>query len=209
MFNPTVFRAAAPLGFELFLGIKPTAPSIEHIHPSLRPYADHLTELVRDHSHNFKRASKVYAENIVANQATQARLADSAVYLHAIACVLSKLNEQLHKGESGVRFERDRQAALHFIDIAEHEIRQRFHALFDHDDDTMRAAAKAALAYSDTLPNHLFAIPEWSPSAKGTGRQLKQDGIKQFPGDRHTGADGNGQREYAQQNERAFEHAQS
>ena len=203
--NPTVFRAAAPLGFELFLGIKPSAPSIEHIHPSLRPYADHLTELVRDHSHNFKRASQVYAESIVANQTTQARLADSAVYLHAIACVLSKLNDQLHKGESGVKFERDRQAALHFIDIAEHEIRQRFHALFDHDDDSMRAAAKAALAYSDTLPNHLFAIPERSPNAMGTGRTLKQDGIKQFPGDHHTGADGNGEasqhHEHARQSE--------
>ena len=210
MFNPTVFRAAAPLGFELFLGIKPSAPTIEHIHPSLRPYADQLTALVRDHSHNFKRASKVYAENIVANQTTQARIADSAIYLHAIACVLSKLNDQLHKGESGVQFERDRLAALHFIDIAEHEIRQRFHALFDHDDDSMRTAAKAAMAYSDTLPNSEFSIPEWSPSpARGTGRKLKQDGIKQFPGDRHSGSDGNGQTEYAQQNERAFEHVQS
>jgi alkylation response protein AidB-like acyl-CoA dehydrogenase len=210
MMNPTVFRAAAPLGAELFLGIKPSAPSIDHIHPSLRPYAEQLTQLVRDHSHHFKRASKVYAENIVANQATQARIADSAIYLHAITCVLSKLNEQLHRGESGVRFERDRLAALHFIDIAEHEIRQRFGALFDHDDDSMRAAAKAALAYSDTLPNAEFYIPEWSPSpARGTGKEHEQDGIKQFPGDRYAGADGNGQTEYASQGDRTLEHVQS
>ena len=137
------------------------------------------------------------------------RIADSAIYLHAIACVLSRLNDQLHKGESGVRFERDRLAALHFIDMAEHEIRQRFHALFDNDDDSMRAAAKAQLAYSDTLPNAEFYIPEWSPSAKGTGKKHKQDGIKQFPGDRHASPDGNGQpQQFAHEpGERTLEHA--
>jgi hypothetical protein len=109
-----------------------------------------------------------------------------------------------------VRFERDRQAALHFIDIAQHEIRQRFHALFDHDDDSMRAAAKAALAYSDTLPNADFYIPEWSPNARGTGKTHEQDGIKQFPGDRQL-QDGNGQPEqYGHgQGDRALEPAQS
>ncbi len=186
MLNPTVLRAAVPLGVELFLGIKPGAPAIEHIHPSLRPYADQLTELVRDHSHNFKKASKAYADNIIAYQAVQGRVADCAIYLHAIACVLSKLDRQLHAGESGAKFERDRTAALHFIDLAEHEIRQRFRALFDNDDDTMRLAAKTALEYSDTLPNNRYVIPERSPNARGTGRTNKQDGIKQFPGDGYT-----------------------
>jgi hypothetical protein len=186
LLNPTVLRAAVPLGVELFAGIKPAATTIEHIHPSLRPYADQLTSLVRDHSHNFKKASKLYADNIISYQAVQGRVADSAIYLHGIACVLSRLDRQLHAGESGPRFERDRLAALHFIDLAEHEIRQRFHALFDNDDDTMRSAAKAALDYSETQPNNRYVIPERSPNARGTGRVNKQDGIKQFPGDGST-----------------------
>jgi hypothetical protein len=205
LFNPTVLRAALPLASELYLGIRPGAPTIEHLHSSLRPYADQLTELVRDHSHHFKKASKVYADNIIAYQTVQARLADSAMYLHAIACVLSKLDQQLRAGASGVKFDRDKAAAIHFIDIAEHEIRQRFHALFDHDDDSMRAAARAAMEYSNTLPNNEFVIPERSPNAKGTGRVNKQDGIKQFPGDGAVAHGGNGDqrepREPARQSE--------
>lgn len=49
----------------------------------------------------------------------------------------------------------------------------------------MSAAADAALKHSDTLPNNLFAIPERSQNAKGTGRVPGQTGIKQFPGDKH------------------------
>ena len=43
-------------------------------------------------------------------------------------------------------------------------------------------AAKAALAYSDTLPHSRFVLPERSPNAMGQGRAIKKDHIKQFPG---------------------------
>jgi len=58
----------------------------------------------------------------------------------------------------------------------------------------MLAAAAAALKYSETLPNELFTIPEKSPVAAGTGRRPKQDGIKQFPGEKYVeaGASANG-----------------
>ena len=46
----------------------------------------------------------------------------------------------------------------------------------------MLKAADLALAHSATLPNSNFSIPESSPIAKGTGRELKQAHIKQFPG---------------------------
>jgi hypothetical protein len=53
--------------------------------------------------------------------------------------------------------------------------------LFDHDDRAALSAAQAALEHVRQLPNERFVIPEASPVAKGTGRSVDQDGIKQFP----------------------------
>lgn len=185
MLRPTVARAALPLGMELFLGMKKAAPTIEHIHASLRPQAERLAELVRDFSHEFKVASRRFREKIVERQSPQARLADAAMWLHAWACVLSKLDRQLREGASGIAFERDKAAAMHFIDVCQNQIRARTRELFDNVDDSMLAAADAALKLSDSLPNANFVIPERSPIAKGTGRLNRQDGIKQFPGEKH------------------------
>jgi alkylation response protein AidB-like acyl-CoA dehydrogenase len=181
--HSTVVRAAAPLGAELYLGVWPSVPKIHALDLSLHDQADRLSHRVRDHSHYFKRASKHYGEQIVGRQAVQARLADSAMWLHAWACVLSKLDRDIRAGVEGDQFERDKAAAAYFMDMAESAIGRCFHELFDNDDDSMRRAAAAALRYSDTLPNDQFAIPESSPNAAGTGRVPKQDGIRQFPGD--------------------------
>jgi alkylation response protein AidB-like acyl-CoA dehydrogenase len=181
--HSTVVRAAAPLGAELYLGLWPAVPRIHNLHPSLHDQADRLAHLVRDHSHYFKRASKHYGEQIVTRQLVQARLADSAMWLHAWACVLSKRDRDLCAGVEGERADRDKAAADYFMCMAESAIQRCFHELFDNDDDSMRAAATAAMRYSDTLPNDSFVIPESSPIAAGTGRVPGQDGIKQFPGD--------------------------
>jgi alkylation response protein AidB-like acyl-CoA dehydrogenase len=181
--HTTVVRAAAPLGAELYLGVWPAAPKICTLDASLGEQAERLAHLVRDHSHYFKRASKHYGEQIVARQSVQARLADSAMWLHAWACVLSKLDRDIRAGIDTERLERDKAAATYFMDMAESAIGRCFHELFDNDDDSMRAAAAAAMRYTEKLPNDKFAIPESSPNAAGTGRVLKQDGIKQFPGD--------------------------
>jgi alkylation response protein AidB-like acyl-CoA dehydrogenase len=185
MLRPTVAKAAIPLATELFLGMKRPAPTIERVHPSLHANAERLAELVRDFSHQFKMASKRYREKIVDRQSPQARLADAAMWLHAWACVLSKLDMQLRRGDSGQKFERDRTAAMHFIDICQNQIRVRVRELFDNVDDSMLAAADQALKYSESLPNAQFVIPERSPVARGTGKRPEQDGIKQFPGDKH------------------------
>ncbi len=186
--NPTVLRAAVPLALELFLGMRRRLPKITRVHPSLRDEADRLCRLVREHSHQFKQASKRYQEAIINRQAPQARLADNAVWLHAWACTLSKLDHDLRaaNGNTGdAEFERDRTAAVHFFDLAEVAIHQNFRELYENADDSMLAAAAASIKHNDTLPNSEFVIPEKSPSAAGTGRVNKQDGIKQFPGDSH------------------------
>ena len=51
----------------------------------------------------------------------------------------------------------------------------------------MLAAAEATIKHNDTLPNSDFIIPERSPVAQGTGHKPKQDGIKQFPGNKLVG----------------------
>lgn len=186
--NPTVLRAAVPLALELFLGMRRRLPKINRVHPSLRDEADRLCRLVREHSHQFKQASKRYQEAIINRQAPQARLADNAAWLHAWACTLSKLDHDLRaaNGNTGdAEFERDRTAAVHFFDLAEVAIHQNFRELYENADDSMLAAAAASIKHNDTLPNSEFVIPERSPTAAGTGRVNKQDGIKQFPGDSH------------------------
>jgi len=197
MTRPGVMKAALPLAKEMFMGIKRPIPAIDKLDPSLHESAQKLAELVRDHSHQFKLASKRYGEKIVSRQAVQARLADSAMWLHAWACTLSKLDHDIRAGSAGAKFERDRTAATHFFDLAKQAIGNCFKELSENTDDTMLAAAQAELRYSETLPNSEYVIHEASPNAKSTGRKLKKDGIKQFPGDSQrsrpaTSADGNG-----------------
>jgi alkylation response protein AidB-like acyl-CoA dehydrogenase len=180
-----VLRAATPLGAELFLGIKGSAPDLDGVLDELHPYAERLARLVREHSHQFKRASKHYGEKIIARQSVQARLADSAVWLHAWACTLSRLDQFLrtHNGHPrGAKLERDRAAGVYFMEMAEREIERCLRELFENDDDAMLGAAKAALKYSEELPNGRFVVPESSPIAKGTGRKPDTSAIKQFPG---------------------------
>ena len=186
--RPAIIKAALPLAGELFMGIRRRAPSITRIHPSLRGAAAHLCKMVQEHSHQFKQASRRYREEIITRQAVQARIADNAMWLHAWACTLSKLDHDIRAGGEGVEFDRDKAAAMHFFALAEHAIHVNFRELYENADPTMLAAAAAALRYTQTLPNGEFSIPEKSPNAEGTGRVRKQDGIKQFPGDGHTGS---------------------
>ncbi|HYE02233.1 MAG TPA: acyl-CoA dehydrogenase family protein [Phycisphaerales bacterium] len=182
MAHSQVRRAAVPLAAELFLGLRRAAPKVTMVHDSLRPQAKRLGELVREHSHQFKQASKRYEEAIINRQAVQARVADTAVWLHAYACTLSRLDRDVRAGAEGPEFERDKAAALHFFSLAEVAIHDNFHHLFDHSDESMLRAAEAALRHNETLPNSEFYIPEKSPVAAGTGKRHGQDGIKQFPG---------------------------
>jgi alkylation response protein AidB-like acyl-CoA dehydrogenase len=183
IFNTTILRAAVPLALELFLGIRKKRPVITKVHESLRPYADRLARLTQELSHQFKQASRVHKEAIIERQAVQARLADAAIWLHGWACTLSRLDSQVRESSEGVEFERDKSAAIHFFDVAELAIHEAFRGLHENADESMRIAAKAAIAHNDTQPNSEFIIPERSPVAQGTGRKPRLEGVKKFPGD--------------------------
>jgi acyl-CoA dehydrogenase family member 9 len=193
MTRPVLVKLAVPLAMEIFLGKRRPMPQVPAVSATLRAAAERLARMAREHSHQFKMASKRYAEAIITRQAVQARLADNAMWLHAWACTLSKLDQDLKQhggnGAGDLEFQRDKAAAMHFFEIAEHAIHHNFRDLYENPDNTMLTAAAAALKYSDTLPNSNFAIPEKSPVARGTGRKLKQEGIKQFPGDRYVEKD--------------------
>lgn len=183
LFRPSLLRAGGALGMELLLGRKRPAPRIDRVVAELQPQADRLSRLIRDHSNNFKRATRHYGEKIISRQLVQARLADSAIWLHAYACTLSKLDRDIRLGKTGELCQRDRAAAMLLFGMAETQIRSSWNGLFHHHDEATRAAADAALRHSATLPNDRFIIPESSPNARGTGRRPSQAGIKQFPGD--------------------------
>jgi acyl-CoA dehydrogenase family protein 9 len=185
-FRVDIMKRAIPLGIEIFLGIRPSLKRLSKVKSAeLAPYAERLAMLVREHSHQFKVMSKRYDVKLLDRQVVQARVADVAMYLHAYASTLAKLDRDIAAcggGAGDLEFQRDKAAALHFFDIAEVEIYNRFREMYENADDTMLAAADIALKHNDSLPNNLFIIPEKSPIAKGTGRTPNQTGIKQFPG---------------------------
>jgi alkylation response protein AidB-like acyl-CoA dehydrogenase len=181
--NPAVMAKAIPLAGQLFLGLKPEAPEIRSVHPALQSQADRLAHLVQLHSHYVKLVSKWEREKIVKHQAQQARVADNAVYLFALATSLSKMDDQLRMGEFGPSFERDRASFEFLFDWFEQAIHQNFGEMADNPDESMRRAAEAARRHNDTLPNKAFYIHEGSPLGRDAGKDVPTEHIKQFPGE--------------------------
>lgn len=185
--NPRIMKIAIPLGLEVFFGIRRPLPTITKVSPALRPHADRLSALTREMSYQFKAMSKRYDVKMLDRQAVQARIADVAMYLHAWGCTLAKLDSDMkahgNNGANDSEFQRDKQAAMHFFDIAEVEIHTRFRELYENADDSMLATADAAIKHIEATSPEQFIIPERTPTAqRGKGRQPKQEGIKQFPG---------------------------
>ncbi|MBO6576127.1 MAG: acyl-CoA dehydrogenase family protein [Rhodothermales bacterium] len=181
--NGRILQRAIPLGLQLFLGLKPSAPRISRVDASLQGHADRLARLVQDHSHFFKMASKWYREEIITRQVVQARIADNAVYLFALAASLSKMDHLVRSGAAGVEFDKDEAAFRHAFDLFALRIRQNITELKANADDSMAPAADAARKYNDSLPNADFYIHESSPIAGGTGKVVPTEHIRQFPGE--------------------------
>jgi len=190
--KPALLSKAIPLGLEVFLGIRKRAPEINRVHPELRPHALRLAKLISEFTYQFKQMSKKHDAALLNRQVPQARLAMAAIHLHAWTCTLSKLDRDMrHHGQNGdgEEFARDKAAALHFFDLAELEIEKQFRDGYSNADDSMVAAAEAALKHNDTLPPDLFIIPEKTPTeARGKGRKPRDEAVKKFPGDRYAEA---------------------
>jgi acyl-CoA dehydrogenase family member 9 len=190
--NPAILRRAVPLAAQLFLGVMPARPQLVRPHVSLSGYSERLARLVQKHSHYFKMASKWHREEIIQHQAQQARVANVAVYVYAMTCALSKLDSDIRLNRQGADFERDKAAFKHFFDLAEAEVLANIGELRSNSDMSMREAAEAAMHHNDTLPNSDFYIHEASPVAKGTGRPVRREHVRQFPGDKREESGGDG-----------------
>lgn len=180
--NLELLKRAAPLAAQLFLGVRANPPSIDAVDPDLAGWARRLARLVEQHARHFKLVSKWYREDIIRRQAVQARVADNAIYLFALSCALSRMDEQKRQGETGADFERDLAAFEHFFDLAELEIAKNLRSLRKNADASMRRAAEAARKHNDTLPDEDYYIHEASPVAKGKGKAVPVENIQQFPG---------------------------
>ena len=181
--NRSILSRAIPLFAQLFLGIPPANSKLTKVHPLLDDLAARLSEMVRRHAHSFKLASKWYREEIVKRQVVQARVADNAMMLFGLAASLSKLDYQIRTGAYGPAFERDRAAATHVFDLFETVFYRNIGELRDNSDESMLQAAEAARRHNDTLPNGDYYIHESSPIAKGKGKPVRKEHIRQFPGD--------------------------
>jgi len=180
--TPTVLKKAVPMGAQLFFGLKPSAPEIRNVHPALQEQADTLSTLIQKHSHYFKLVSKWEREDVVKHQAQQARVADNAMFIFALAASLSKMDDQVRSGEYGPEFERDRAAFEYLFEWFERKIYRNFGEMRDNADESMREAAEAARAHNDTLPDDEFYIHEGSPLGRDAGKEPPQEHIPQFDG---------------------------
>lgn len=192
MLSPKFIRAATPLATEVFLGIRKRSPDAPSLSEELKPYGERLCRHISELTYQFKKASKMHDAKIIERQCVQARIADAALYVHAWACTLSRLDRDIKQGGEGTEFEANKASAIHFFEIAELEIADRYRGIYENADKSMLRAAEAALKHSDSLPNSDYAIHEKSPNAQGSGRDLKQDSIKQFPGTHSYVAGGTG-----------------
>ena len=191
--NRSIVSRALPLFAQLFLGIPPASSKITRVHPLLDGLSDRLSEMVKRHAHSFKLASKWHREEIVKRQVVQARVADNAMMLFALGASLSKLDYQIRTGAYGPAFERDRAAAAYIFDLFERDFYRNIGELRDNSDENMRRAAEAARRHNDTLPHGDYYIHESSPVAKGKGKPVRTEYIRQFPGEEvKEGASGDG-----------------
>ena len=181
--TPAVLKKAVPMGAQLFLGLRPQAPEVRNVHPALQDQADMLASLIQKHSHYFKLVSKWEREDVVKHQAQQARVADNAIFIFALAASLSKMDEQIRSGEYGPEFERDRAAFEYLFEWFKRKIHRNFGEMRDNADESMREAANAARAHSDTLPDDEFYIHEGSPLGRDAGKEPPQEHIPQFDGE--------------------------
>ncbi|MCP3906119.1 MAG: acyl-CoA dehydrogenase [Planctomycetes bacterium] len=176
------FTEAARLGLELFLGVKRSPPRISRLSPRLIPLKHRLEQHVRNFSYEVKQMFKTHAEGLITNQMIQRRLSLMSMWMHATACVLSRVDRSIRAGHNGEALDDELRTVEHFCALASRNIDNCRRGLRTNADETMRRCAEAALRHISTLPNSEYAIPESTPdeAARGTGMVPDQAHIQQF-----------------------------
>ncbi len=173
---------AVKIGMQLFLGVRPPAPSISMMHESLRVHADEVEALTREFSHQVKMAFKEHEEQLITRQMVQRRLSWCVIWLHALSSVLSKHDRDIRNGLDGTSLEHDRALVDHCMAMGAQEIHHEIRSLRVNTDDTMQRCADAAWSELQSMPHSEYIVPEKTPvdEACGNGWKADQEMIQQF-----------------------------
>ena len=174
--------AAARIGGELFLGMRRPVPKFERMHPALTRQAQELMFRIRDHSYNTKMMFKEHEEKLISDQFIQARLSNAALWIHAVACSLSKCDSRLRAGLAGASLSHELAVVNHLCELAFAQIDEATRGLRWNTDASARTCADSVMAQADSYTNADYSIPERTPimAARGTGRPASSNGIPQF-----------------------------
>lgn len=174
--------AAMSIASQLFLGIRPAAPQVGPLHPRLAAHGQTLANLIREFAHQVRMMFKEHEERLVTNQLIQSRLAMAALWIHGIACSLSKCDRHLRQGLDGEALAQEMALMDHLVSLFANEVRIELDGLRQHANRTVEAAAKALARRVEALPNARYSMPERSPDADalGKGRAVDVDSVPQF-----------------------------
>ena len=135
--------AAMSIASQLFLGIRPAAPQVGPLHPRLAAHGQTLANLIREFAHQVRMMFKEHEERLVTNQLIQSRLAMAALWIHGIACSLSKCDRHLRQGLYGEALAQEMALMDHLVSLFANEVRIELDGLRQHANRTVEAAAKA------------------------------------------------------------------
>ena len=175
--------AAMQIGSELFLGVRRPLPAFKAADPRLSAQMHGLMANIREFSHQVKLMFKEWEDRLVTEQTIQARLSMCAIYIHAMACALSKLDHNMRKGLDGDALKYETAVVEHLCSMFSLAIEEEIRALRVNADASMKRAADAVLKRIDSFPNKDFSIPERTPDmqARGNGRTLKPADASAIP----------------------------
>jgi hypothetical protein len=123
-------------------------------------------------------------EALITNQTTQYRLSWISIWIHAMACSISKMDKSIRNGLGEKQIAHDRAMLDYIMSYANYKINGWLRGLRENADASMLKAAEKALEFGETLPNSDYYIPESTPDAAAldTGKVNNQDGLQQFGG---------------------------
>jgi len=174
--------AAMGIASQLFLGIRPAAPTIAPLHGSLARHGTTLSNLIREFAHQVRMMFKEHEERLVTDQLIQSRLSMAALWIHGIACSLSKCDRHLRQGLDGEARASELALIEHLVALFANEVRIELDGLRQHANRTIKVAAEGVLKRVAALPNERYSMPEKSPNpeAFGKGRPADTEDVQQF-----------------------------
>jgi hypothetical protein len=173
---------ALRIAAELYLGIRPPEPRLQGLDPKLEPIARELEQRVAGLSHRTKLAFRRHREKLISRQLVQYRLSLAAIWLHAIACSLSRVDRTIRSGADAKKIADEVALVRHVASLGATEIDRLFGELERNADATLDAAAEVARRAAAALPNSDYVIPEKTPAAeaRGSGRVPDRASIPDF-----------------------------